>query len=223
MFGDSENGFWCYNNSAIEVSSRWFIELVKEFQVWGRYILLHLAFLAKELWSTNPIYQKISEMKLLPWKSWKDTVGEKQKCWKQDDRWINTNSEQKRCCTSPKRKHSAVLVKSQHTIFSCAKRQHLWTTNGWRNVNPYFGSPPCCLNMTLSVTKKEPEIKKWNEGTLSREKVTWWKKKCQSLFSFSSSPLLRGSTSCRCQVPTLSQTQAHHSMFNVRCDMCNVG
>ena len=162
-------------------------------------------------------------MKLLPWKSWKDTVGEKQKCWKQDDRWINTNSEQKSCCTSPKRKHSAVLVKRQHTIFSCAKRQHLWTTNGWRNVNPYFGSPPCCLNMTLSVTKKEPEIKKWNEGTLSREKVTWWKKKCQSLFSFSSSPLLRGSTSCRCQVPTLSQTQAHHSMFNVRCDMCNVG
>ena len=77
--------------------------------------------------------------------------------------------------------------------------------------------------MTLSVTKKEPKIKKWNEGTLSSEKVTWWKKKCQSLFSFSSSPLLRGSTSCRCQVPTLSQTQAHHSMFNVRCDMCNVG
>ena len=117
-------------------------------------------------------------------------------------------------CTSPKRKQSAVLVKRQHTIFSCAKRQHLWTTNGWRNVNPYFGSPPCCLNMT-SVTKKEPEIKKWNEGTLSREKLTWWKKKCQSLFSFSSSPLLRGSTSCRCQVPILSQAQAHNSMFKL--------
>ena len=120
--------------------------------------------------------------------------------------------------TSPKRKHSAVLVKRQHTIFSCAKRQHLWTTNGWRNVNPYFGSPPCCLNMTLSVTKKEPEIKKWNESTQSRGKVTWWKKKCQSLFSFSSSPLLRGSTSYRCQVPTYCLKLRR----TIQCLMCDV-
>ena len=149
------------------------------------------------------------------WKSWKDTVGEKQKCWKQDDRWINTNCEQTRCCTSLKRKHSAVLVKRQHTMFVYAKREGLWTSNGWINGNSFSGSPPCCLNMTSSVTKNEPKIKKWNERILSREKVTWWKKKCQFLFSFSSSPLLRGSTSCRCQVPILSQAQAHNSMFKL--------
>ena len=77
------------------------------------------------------------------------------------------------------------LKDSTPCLFAPRDNVCVLTSNGWRNVNPYFGSAPCWLNMTSSVTKKSQSEMKVH--FLEKK----WRGERRDANSYSRSPPLR--------------------------------